>query len=73
MLVMGGGGMLCRAGMSTLRMEPQFMIVGHSVGVASAQAARAAAPGVGADVHQLDLDALHAALLADGQILTTPS
>ena len=55
-------------GMSTLRMEPQFMIIGHSVGVAAAQAAAAAKAG-GADVHTLDLGKLHEALLADGQIV----
>lgn len=48
------------------------MIIGHSVGVAAAQAAAAAKAG-GADVHTLDLGALHEALLADGQILEPES
>ena len=60
-------------GMSTLRMEPQFMIVGHSMGVAAALAVRAAASSSQpVDVHRLDLSELHAALLADGQILERP-
>ena len=53
-------------GMSTLRMEPQFMVIGHSIGVAAAQAA-----ADGADVQALDMQKLHAALLEDGQILST--
>ena len=56
-------------GMSTLRMEPVFMIIGHSAGVVSALAA--ASPTH--DVHAVNLTKLHAALLADGQILSTES
>lgn len=53
-------------GMSSLRMEPQFMIVGHSAGVAASMVA-AAAPGT--YIHDLDMDSLHAKLKADGQKL----
>ena len=54
-------------GMSTLRMEPVFMIIGHSAGVVAALASVSPAH----DVHAINATALHAALLADGQILTT--
>lgn len=58
-------------GMSTLRMEPQFMIIGHSVGVAAAMAAATAAQhGTVANVNAIDIDTLHARLLTDGQTLT---
>ena len=53
-------------GMSTLRMEPQFMIVGHSAGVAASMAAAGEV-----DVHDVDMDSLHAKLVADKQILST--
>ena len=52
-------------GMSTLRMEPQFMILGHAAGTAAALAIKAS----GGDVRRVDLSALHAALLAEGQTL----
>lgn len=52
---------------ATVRMEPQFMILGHSAGVL---AALAAASGVA--VHDVDPAALHARLVATGQILTRP-
>eukprot|EP01065_Artemidia_motanka_P006261 TRINITY_DN13074_c0_g1_i1.p1 TRINITY_DN13074_c0_g1~~TRINITY_DN13074_c0_g1_i1.p1 ORF type:complete len:582 (+),score=180.86 TRINITY_DN13074_c0_g1_i1:233-1747(+) len=53
-------------GMSTLRMEPQFMIIGHSAGVLAAMAVNDTA----GSVHQVDPAALHSALLADGQLLS---
>ena len=52
-------------GMSTLRMEPQFMILGHAAGTAASLAVKAS----GGDVRRVDLGALHAALLAEGQTL----
>ena len=55
-------------GMSTLRMEPQFMIIGGAVGAA---AAIAVARGV--DVHDVPRDALNAALCADGQLVDLPT
>eukprot|EP00659_Diplonema_papillatum_P002882 gene2882-4526_t len=51
-------------GMSTLRMEPQFMIIGHACGAAAVLAANASVP-----VQQVNTSALHATLLADGQLL----
>ena len=51
-------------GMSTLRMEPQFMIIGHAAGCLASLAAK----GSG-DVHSVPNATLHAMLLADGQIM----
>ena len=51
-------------GMSTLRMEPQFMIIGHAAGVVASLAAK----GSG-DVHTVSNASIHSLLLADGQIL----
>lgn len=57
---------------ATVRMEPQFMMAGHAAGIVAVLACRAAT-AAGADqtavVQDVDLAALHAALLADGQIL----
>lgn len=49
----------------SIRMEPVFMILGHS----AAAAASLAIDG-GTSVQSVDIDALQAQLLADGQILT---
>ena len=46
--------------MSTLRMEPQFMIMGQSAGVVASLALRAA----NRSVHDVDTALLHAELLA---------
>lgn len=51
--------------LATLRMEPQFMTLGHTAGVAAALAARAAVA-----VQDVDRAALAATLLAEGQILS---
>ncbi|KAJ9440941.1 hypothetical protein DIPPA_23396 [Diplonema papillatum] len=53
--------------MSTLRMEPQFMIIGHACGAAAVLAANASVP-----VQQVNTSALHATLLADDQLLRIP-
>jgi hypothetical protein len=55
-------------GMSTLRMEPQFMIIGHAAGVVASLAAKAAT-GSSGDVHAVPNASIHSMLLADGQIL----
>jgi hypothetical protein len=52
---------------ATVRMEPQFMVLGHSAGVV---AALALAAGADAAVQDVDPAALHAALLKDGQVLS---
>eukprot|EP00854_Cymbomonas_tetramitiformis_P003353 gene3353-biopygen3302 len=52
-------------GMSTLRMEPQLMIIGHSIGVAAGLAQRTA----GGAVHEINTTVLQEKLVADGQIL----
>ena len=46
---------------ATVRMEPQFMILGHAAGVVAALSARH-----GAAVQDVDLAEMHALLLADG-------
>jgi hypothetical protein len=51
--------------LATLRMEPQFMTMGHTAGVAAALAAKA-----GVAVQDVDKSALSAILLAEGQILS---
>ena len=66
-------------GMSTLRMEPQFMILGHSAGAVAALAVRDAAfgsvngtaPGT-VSVHDIDVAALRADLLRGGMKLDAP-
>ena len=54
---------------STFRMEPAFMVMGHSIGTWAALAA--ATPG--GDVGAVPASALHSALVADGQVLKTPT
>ncbi len=51
--------------LATLRMEPQFMTMGHTAGVAAALAAQS-----GVAVQDVDRSALAATLLAQGQILS---
>ena len=51
-------------GMSTLRMEPQFMMLGHAAGIAAKIAFATGAP-----VQQTDLQRLHGGLLGDGMVL----
>ena len=58
-------------GMSTLRMEPQFMVIGHSAGTAAALFAQNATAGRA--VQDVDPAALTAALLREGQILQPPA
>jgi malonyl CoA-acyl carrier protein transacylase len=50
---------------STLRMEPQFMIMGHSTGVVAALSIQ-----TGATVQNIDTAVLHSLLLADNQTLS---
>lgn len=52
---------------ASFRMEPNYMIAGHSAGVAAAFAARNNSP-----VHRVNLTDLQTALRADGQILQPP-
>lgn len=59
-------------GMSTLRMEPQFMIMGQGAGVVAAlavQEAAASTPAAPASVHDVDTRALHQRLLDGGQLM----
>jgi malonyl CoA-acyl carrier protein transacylase len=49
-------------------MEPQYMIAGHSAGVAAALAARS-----GSALHTLDLPALRRRLVEQRQILSLPA
>jgi len=50
---------------SSVRMEPQYQMIGHAAGVAAAMAADADVP-----VQSVDVAALRARLAADGQVLT---
>jgi hypothetical protein len=52
---------------STLRMEPQYMIIGHATGVAAKLAIDAAV-----DVQVVDVLALQAKLMAENTILSLP-
>ena len=54
-------------GMSTLRMEPQFMMLGHAAGTATALALAGGVP-----VQRTSLPLLNAALRAEGMILDLP-
>jgi hypothetical protein len=49
---------------STIRMEPQYMILGEAAGIAAAQAARSRAP-----VQSVDVTAVRARLASQGQVL----
>jgi hypothetical protein len=49
---------------SSIRMEPQYQMLGHAVGLAAAQAARR-----GTDVQAVDVAAVQDALVAAGQVL----
>ena len=49
---------------ATVRMEPQFMIVGHSCGVLAALACKG-----NVTVHQVESEELHKVLVEDGQVL----
>ncbi len=54
----------------SVRMEPNFLVLGQSAGVAAAQAAKTAAGTGGFGmVHEVDLVQMHADLLASGQVL----
>jgi len=50
---------------ASIRMEPQYMIMGHAAGVAAAMAFRE-----GRGVHTIDVAALQSALKAQGQVLS---
>lgn len=52
---------------SSLRMEPVYMILGHSAGLAAVQALRS-----GSDVQDVDVAVLQQALKAQGQVLQHP-
>jgi hypothetical protein len=57
-------------GFSSLRMEPQFMIIGHAAGVAAALFVQNHTTEKA--VQDVDLDTLTAALLQEKQILQPP-
>ncbi len=48
---------------SSLRMEPQYMILGHAAGIAAAEAAKS-----GRSVHETDVPRLQATLLREGAV-----
>ena len=56
---------------ATVRMEPQFMILGHAAGVVAALAARgaSAAGGNATAVQDVDPATVYTALLKDGALL----
>lgn len=54
-------------GMSTLRMEPQFMIMGQSAGVVAALALKSEFDSSDGNVHTVDPDEMHARLLKGDQ------
>lgn len=53
---------------SSIRMEPQYQMLGHAAGLAAAQAVRA-----GMDLHELDVTGLQDALRDSGQVLVPPT
>ena len=65
-LLVVGAPSATHIGMSTLRMEPQYMILGHAAGAATALSLRS-----GKHYSELDMDELHAMLVADGQKLAS--
>lgn len=64
-LLVAGCPSATHIGMSTLRMEPQFMMLGHASGVAAKLAIES-----GSAVHDIDLSELQRRLVADGQIIS---
>ena len=52
---------------SSIRMEPQYQMLGQAAGTAAALAVRAAVP-----VHDVDVTALRDALVASGAVLAVP-
>ena len=52
---------------SSFRMEPNYMIAGHSAGVAAAMAAKTSM-----SVHKVNLDKLQEHIREESQILATP-
>lgn len=64
-LLVAGCPSATHIGMSTLRMEPQFMMLGHAAGVAAKLAVES-----GSAVHDVDLSELQRRLVADGQIIS---
>ena len=59
-------------GFSSLRMEPQFMVLGHSAGTAAALFVNNHTAGPTRTIQDVDSDALTAALLREGQVLQPP-
>jgi hypothetical protein len=55
---------------ATVRMEPQFMILGHAAGVVAALVASNASNGGDVQVQDVDVNTVAALLLADGQIIS---
>ena len=64
-LLVVGSPSATHIGMSTLRMEPQFMIMGHSAGAMASLAIETN----NANVRDIDMGVLHALLLAQKQKL----
>jgi len=59
-------------GLSTLRMEPQFMIIGHSAGTTASLAIDAAGGGTDLNVSSVPYTALRRELVREGQRLDIP-
>ena len=55
---------------STVRMEPQYMIMGHAAGVVAALALRDAGTSSSAVVHDVDVGHLQGQVLQDGQLVS---
>ena len=56
----------CRSSMSTLRMEPQFMMIGHAAGTV---ASLAITSELKHGIQKIDVDLLHVLLLKQGMVL----